>query len=73
MIRTVQAEIDDDGNIRLLEPLPLLGRRKALVAILDDDSDTTEREIAALSERALAEDWDRPEEDAAWSHLQQAP
>jgi hypothetical protein len=23
-----------------------------------------------LSERALAEDWNRPEEDAAWAHLQ---
>lgn len=28
-------------------------------------------ETALLSERALAEDWNRPEEDAAWSHLQQ--
>lgn len=30
-------------------------------------------ETALLSEEALAEDWDRPEEDAAWSHLQQVP
>lgn len=27
-------------------------------------------ETALLSEAALAEDWDRPEEDAVWSHLQ---
>jgi hypothetical protein len=27
-------------------------------------------ENALLSEAALAEDWDRPEEDEAWSHLQ---
>ena len=27
---------------------------------------------ALLSEAALAEDWDRPEEDVAWSHLQPA-
>jgi len=27
---------------------------------------------ALLSEAALAEDWSRPEEDAAWSHLQPA-
>ena len=26
--------------------------------------------ISLLSEAALAEDWDRPEEEAAWSHLQ---
>ena len=30
-------------------------------------------ETALLSEAALAADWNRPEEDAAWSHLQQAP
>jgi hypothetical protein len=24
-----------------------------------------------LSEAVLAKDWNRPEEDAAWSHLQQ--
>jgi hypothetical protein len=29
-------------------------------------------EAALLSEAALAEDWNRPEEDVAWSHLQQA-
>jgi predicted RNase H-like HicB family nuclease len=29
-----------------------------------------ERETAILSEAALAVDWIRPEEDAAWSHLQ---
>jgi hypothetical protein len=28
---------------------------------------------ALLSEQALAEDWNRPEEDEAWSHLQKAP
>lgn len=27
-------------------------------------------ETALLSEPALAEDWNRPEEDEAWSHLQ---
>jgi hypothetical protein len=27
-------------------------------------------ETALLSEQALAEDWNRPEEDEAWSHLQ---
>jgi large-conductance mechanosensitive channel len=28
---------------------------------------------ALLSEQALAEDWNRPEEDEAWSHLQKVP
>jgi len=30
----------------------------------------TVSETALLSEAALAEDWMRPEEDEAWSHLQ---
>ncbi len=29
-------------------------------------------ETALLSEAALAEDWNRPEEDKAWAHLQPA-
>ena len=29
-------------------------------------------DLALLSEAALAEDWLRPEEDEAWSHLQSA-
>ena len=27
-------------------------------------------DLARLSEASLAQDWNRPEEDAAWSHLQ---
>jgi hypothetical protein len=33
-----------------------------------DDSEAAETGL--MSEAALARDWDRPEEDAAWSHLQ---
>jgi len=29
------------------------------------------QECALASENALAKDWNRPEEDAAWAHLQQ--
>ena len=35
------------------------------------ESSASLHETALLSEAALAEDWNRPEEDAAWSHLQQ--
>jgi len=44
--------------------------RRALVTILEEKP--YPHETALLSEAALAEDWDRPEEDAAWSHLQPA-
>ena len=69
MIRTVEAVVDPSGNVRLLEDVQLLGPRRALVMILDDAPRT--EETALLSEGALA-DWSRPEEDAAWSHLQPA-
>ena len=36
MLQTVEAVIDEQGNVRLLEPLSLSGPRRALVIILDD-------------------------------------
>jgi hypothetical protein len=70
MVRTVEAVIDPQGNVRLLEEVQLPEPRRALVMILEDRAELNE--TALLSERALATDWSRPEEDAAWSHLQQA-
>ncbi len=70
MIRTVEALIDERGNVRLLEPVQLTSARRAIVVILEDSPDLGIDEAALLTEQALAEDWDRPEEDAAWSHLQ---
>ena len=69
MLQTIEATIDEQGNVRLLEPIQLSKPRRAFVTILTDDQDLPE--TALLSEAALAEDWNRPEEDAAWSHLQQ--
>ncbi|MGH6886619.1 MAG: hypothetical protein ACREGK_11170 [Geminicoccales bacterium] len=69
MIRTVEAVVDPNGNVRLLEDVHLPGPRRALLTILDDAPRS--EETALLSERALA-DWSRPEEDAAWSYLQPA-
>ena len=69
MIRTVEAVVDPSGNVRLLADVHLSGPRRALVTILDDGLQS--EDTAILSERALA-DWSRPEEDAAWSHLQPA-
>lgn len=69
MVRTVEALIDKGGNVRLLEPVELPSARRAIVVILEE-APAAGDETALLSERALAEDWSRPEEDAAWSHLQ---
>ena len=73
MIQTVEAVIDEDGRVRLLESVRLPGARRALVTILEEVPAAEAPESALLSEQALAEDWNRPEEDEAWSHLQQVP
>jgi len=71
MIRTVEAIIDEQGTVRLLESVDLPNARRALVTILEEEPSSYVSEAALLSQVALAEDWDRPEEDAAWAHLQQ--
>jgi hypothetical protein len=69
MIQTLEATIDEQGNVRLRKPTHLPTTRRALVVVLEETPIAAISETALLSERALAEDWNRPEEDAAWSHL----
>lgn len=68
MIRTIEAVVDAQGTVRLLDAVSLPQERRALVTILDEPP-TIPHETALLSEAAL-QDWNRPEEEAAWSHLQ---
>lgn len=68
MIQTVEAIVDERGVVRLLENVQLDRRHRALVAILAEQP-LEAHETALLSEATLAQDWNRPEEDAAWSHL----
>lgn len=70
MIRTIEATIDEHGRVRLLEGVELPAPRRALVTILEEEPPVHPQETALLSEAALARDWNRPEEEAAWSHLQ---
>ena len=70
MIQTVEAIIEPDGKVLLLESINLKEPRRALVTILEDEPLSRVPETALLSEQSLAEDWNRPEEDEAWSHLQ---
>lgn len=64
--------IGEDGTVRLLEDIRLPVARRALVTVLDEEPVSQPAETALLSESALSEDWNRPEEDEAWAHLQQA-
>ena len=68
MLITVEATIDEQGNVKLLEPVQLSKPERAFVIIFDEEYNVSE--TALLSESALAEHWLRPEEDAAWEHLQ---
>jgi hypothetical protein len=69
MIQTVEAMIDGQGRVRLLGPVEVGEPRRALVTILEEPA-AVPGEAALLAEASLAEDWLRPEEDAAWSYLQ---
>ena len=71
MSRTIEAIIDKEGHIRLLEAISLSSSKRALVTILEDEEEYDSRDVMLASEAALAVDWNRPEEDEAWSHLQQ--
>ena len=70
MLKTVEAIIEPDGSVRLVEPVQVPHPQRALVTVLDEGTDS---ETALLSEAALSEDWDRPEEEEAWRHLQREP
>jgi hypothetical protein len=72
MIRTIEAVVEADGRVRLLERVHVPVARRALLMILDEPAEESASATALLSEAALA-DWHRPEEEEAWSHLQQEP
>jgi len=67
-MKTVEAILGPNGEVRLTEPVAVLSPRRVLVTILEEAP--TAHDAALLGEAALAEDWNRTEEDAAWAHLQ---
>lgn len=69
MLRTVEATLDAEGQLHFREQLKLRGSHRVLVTLLDQP---VADEALLLAEPALAEDWLKPEEDAAWAHLQPA-
>ncbi len=62
---TIEAEVDEQGNIRPKEPVVLVPGSRVLVTVLEAGG----TETALLSEPSLAADWQRPEEDAAWARF----
>lgn len=72
MLQSIEAVVDQDGNLRTLEPIEFPRFRRVIITILADETEESVN-LAEMSEVALAKDWDRPEEDEAWSHLAQLP
>lgn len=69
MIQTVEAVVDAAGQVWLLGKVDIASPRRALVTVLEEPA-ALPGEAALLAESALAVDWLRTEEDAAWAHLQ---
>ena len=67
MLKSIEATIETNGDVHLREPIRVGHACRAIVTILDEPDVP---ETALLSQDSLARDWERPEEDAAWSHLQ---
>ena len=69
MLQTLKAVTDRQGNVCFTQPVKLNQGVQLLVTI-PDETKINVSETALLSEAALAQDWNRPEEDEAWAHLQ---
>ena len=69
MIQTVEAVINERGTVRLLKRIRLPVAHRVLVTILEESHrHSLLRKQRLSSEATFAADWNRPEEDAAWSH-----
>ncbi len=66
-MRTIEAEVDEQGNFRPKQPVDLPPGSRVLITVVEPQA----TETTLLSETALGADWNRPEEDRAWSHLGQ--
>ncbi|MEO5368997.1 MAG: hypothetical protein H7833_02870 [Magnetococcus sp. DMHC-1] len=71
MMHSYEAEIDVKGRIRLLEPVQLHGPCRAVVTVMASVPDEgTDRALLHFAESSLFRDWEWPEEEEAWAHLQ---
>ena len=73
MLQSIKGIIDQDGKLRILGKIDLPKSRRVIITILDEDPADEDINLALVSESVLARDWERPEEDKAWSHLAQLP
>ncbi len=72
MLQSIEAVVDHNGTLRILEPITLPRFRRVIITILEDESEEVAN-LAEMSEIALATDWESPEEEQAWLHLAELP
>lgn len=53
MLKTIEAEIDVNGNVVLLEPVVVKKRTRAIVTLLEETSEKSPEEIKGNSKRLL--------------------
>ncbi len=75
MMQTYEAVLQPNGHLQFLDlaaTSPLTPQR--VLVTFTEEFVATDSAVcgATLSESALAQDWQRDEEDAAWAHLQAA-
>ena len=70
-LHSMEATVQPDGSVKLKRRLRLQRPARAIVTVLvESGQGAADVSSARLSQPALARDWLRPEEDAAWAHLQ---
>lgn len=52
MLTTIEAEVDPDGNVRLLEPINIKKKSRALLTLLDDENGSRKQLSAAETQSA---------------------
>ncbi len=71
VLRSIEVTIEKDGTVRLHKKVRMPASRRGILTFLDEPALVAE--TALLSEPALAEDWNRPEEDQAWAYRRTIP
>ncbi|MBE2225337.1 MAG: hypothetical protein IAF02_27625 [Anaerolineae bacterium] len=73
MLQSIEGMTDQNGKLKIPGNINLPKSRRVIITILEEEPSDEAFNLALLSESALAKEWERPEEDKAWSHLAQLP
>jgi hypothetical protein len=66
---TLEAITDQNGKLLLPDAVTLPAGQRVLITVLAQVSEITQ--VDEITQEPALDDWNRPEEDVAWSHLQQ--